>query len=653
MFKINTNYLKFFLQKFAKKISSLFRIIFKNKSNKDDNLNFVKTKFSDDKNHFNPIIWIAFFFACGCIFYIKFSENFVKEIIIFIGFFIIAVTLFLADIFNKKSAIYLFVISFLLGSFYNYFYEKTFLNYSKITEKIYTKNEGKIIAIKKFNNPINNQNGINLIIENPIISRINPDESIYKTKTKSLNKKTKTKKKKIKKKKTKKKINKKKLEKNSRKTQEKTKKKNSEKKSKKNNSTKKKSQKKNLNFNKISKTKFKNLVNLKDYQEIDRVFLDYQKNYQNYHWLKVKDNLQLAKPPPHISVNLTNNFYDLKINDKIKFFSLLQPSKSKDFLDDFDHQIDGKLKKLSGYGYVIGNIEIIEHSPKITHEDFFRNLRQIIGKKILNILPNNEGGIALALLIGDQSNISRELLQKIRNCGLSHLLSISGFHLSLASLIFFMLFRFILSHFPAIALRYDLKKISAIFALMASYFYLKIAGTPIPAQRAFLMVLLLQLSYFISERFNSKRALMLSFFILTLFNPYLLFNLSFQLSFISIMIMICYYHDYVLNKTNQEITLEGIQEKKFFFNRLVRFIAKIYHYLKEIIVISTIIQIATLPFLMNAFHNFSLIAPISNIFAIPLTSFVIMPLGFLSLFLMIFNLENYGLLIMKLGIFLL
>ena len=85
----------------------------------------------------------------------------------------------------------------------------------------------------------------------------------------------------------------------------------------------------------------------------------------------------------------------------------------------------------------------------------------------------------------------------------------------------------------------------------------------------------------------------------------------------------------------------------------MKFSPKILLYFFEIILLSILIQITTLPFLMHSFQNLAVLGLAANIAAIPLTSFVIMPLGFLALFLMPLNLENYVLLGMNEGIFLL
>ena len=173
-------------------------------------------------------------------------------------------------------------------------------------------------------------------------------------------------------------------------------------------------------------------------------------------------------------------------------------------------------------------------------DSWFLNLREIIRQKILNNLSGDVANVSLALLIGEQKQISKNLLTAIRNSGLSHLLSISGFHLSLASAIFFVSIRWFLVRIEYIALRFDIKKISAIFAIFASYFYLKIADAPLPAQRALIMVWMVMLSLLINRKFDGKRALFLALFLLVLFNPHNLFQISFLLSFLAILTMVCY-----------------------------------------------------------------------------------------------------------------
>ncbi|NBV06932.1 MAG: ComEC/Rec2 family competence protein [Proteobacteria bacterium] len=349
--------------------------------------------------------------------------------------------------------------------------------------------------------------------------------------------------------------------------------------------------------------------------------------------MKIKDRDVFPNPPPKISLNIIKNFSNLKVNDVIAFRAMLQPPKAKEFPDDFDFNFDAKFKKIGAYGFVIGEAKIMREAEISRFEDWFLFLREKIRSKISTVISGDEAAMISAFLIGDQNQISKDMMSKIRNSGLAHLLSISGFHLSLASAICFVVTRFILSRREYLALHFDLKKIAAIAAIFGTYFYLKIAASPLPAQRAFVMVILVLIALFVGEKINSKRAVMTAAFALILLNPYAVFNISFQLTFTAILIL---------------VSCENLKKSDQDENFLWRFL----RYFWQIILISILIQIATAPFLIRSFQNVTLLGFVANILAIPLASFVVMPLGFLALFLMIFGAEKYCLILMSKAVFL-
>ncbi|MFM7557684.1 MAG: ComEC/Rec2 family competence protein, partial [Alphaproteobacteria bacterium] len=187
-----------------------------------------------------------------------------------------------------------------------------------------------------------------------------------------------------------------------------------------------------------------------------------------------------------------------------------------------------------------------------------------------------------------------------------------------------------LANIEFIALRYDIKKISAIFAIFASFVYLKIADAPIPAQRALIMVWLAMFAVLLDKRFNAIRALFFALMILILINPLAIFQVSFLLSFSAVLMIVCYYQSWRI-KIFPDANLA--LEEKF----ITGFLSKIRLYFIEILFLTFIIQIATLPIIMNNFQTLSIIGFVANLIAIPFVSFIIMPLSFLALILMIFN----------------
>lgn len=557
-------------------------------------------------------LWIPVFFGAGVVFYFLNSSNFAAQKIIFVA---LLGSAFLFTFLNRdslRSLIYIACATFLCGAFYAQFYEKIFLEPSAISGKIYVDVVGKVESKKDFLNPVNHLEGANLVVS---------QLKMYKPKF-------------VEKKKKPKKVKKKK---------DKTKsKKNSKKKKSKSSSRKRGSsaengsqavalqENDNEKFIKQWKKIEKNFLNLPGYPDIDRKFLDLSQNYQQVAWQKVGDNYLFPNPPQKISINLVKNSHAISVNDRIAFRALLQPPNRKEFSDDFDYTLDARMKKIGAYGFVIGEAHILREAEISSLDSWFINLREKIRARISNNLNADEKAIALAFLIGEQNEISKELMQKIRSSGLAHLLSISGFHLSLAGAIFFVSSRFLLSRSEYLALNFDLKKIAAFLAIFSTYFYLKISGSPVPAQRAFLMILFIFLALMLHEKINYKRAILASALILILYNPYIIFSISFQLSFIAVLVLGVFY---------EEVKLD--------------FLPKFLRYFCEIILLSIFIQLATLPFLMHSFHNLALLGFVANIAAIPLTSFIIMPLGFLAFFLMPLHLENYALLGMKEGILLL
>lgn len=546
-----------------------------------------------EKERENFYLWIPVLFGFGVAFYFLFEANFLEKFYFFAALFFSSALFYFFNRNSHRALIFVACALFLAGCFYANFYQKTFLNQTEIHGKIFVDVIGKVEDVRKFYNPTNRLEGANLLISDPVLHKSKFVEKKKVVKKKKAKKSNFPRARKIQKKAKKKKISDKKIE--------------------------------------------KDFLNLEGFQEIDREFLDYSKNYQAVEWLQIKGRELFPSPPKKISVNLIKNFQEVGVNDVITARLMLQPSQAKEFPDDFDFKLDAKSKKIGAYGFVLGEAKILEKAEISSIDSWFNSLREKIRGRILSSLAGDESAIALAFLIGDQSQISKNLLDKIRSSGLAHLLSISGFHLSLAGAIFFVATRFLLSRSEYFALYFDLKKISAVAAIFATYFYLKIAGSPLPAQRAFVMVLLVLVALFLNEKIDSRRAIMSAVFFLILFNPYAVFNVSFQLSFAAILVLGIFYE-----------TLSKKRNSNFDRRIFVRF----FWYFLEIILVSILIQIATLPFLMHSFQNVALLGFVANVLAIPLTSFVVMPLGFLSLFLMPLGLEKYILFLMGDGIFL-
>lgn len=550
--------------------------------------------YRESKNFFFYAIII---FIYGIIFALNYSENCRYYLSLLLISFGILIILFSSDANSFRSYLYLALAIFIVGIFLVIIYQEKNLKKTYFDHKIYVKGQGKILAIKQFYNPVTKGFGNNFIINVQNISRYE-----FQAKSKIVKK---TKVKKFQKNKVKKK-NKKITKKSS-----------------------KSPKKKKLNSKKI----YNKYINVNNYLELDRRIIDIQKNNYFNDWVRVGDVFSFRDPPQNLSLNINNTLQNFSVNDVINFVAVIQPISSPDFANNFNIRNDAMAKKIDGFGFLLFLPEIFKKNQINGIEEKFLQIRESIRKKINNNLLGDNAGLATALIIGDQNNISKDLMLAIRNTGLSHLLSISGFHLSLASAIFFIGFRFILVRFEYFALRYDIKKISAIMAIIASYFYYKIANSPLPSQRALIMVWLAMASWLIDKKFDSWRAIFLAILLIAISNPYNLLQISFQLSCIGAIVVISYinyWRKIIFPHTAMYL------EEKFITTRLTNFLQYFY----DIFFITLIIQIFSIPILMNSFQTFSIIAFVANLIAIPLVSFFIMPITILIIFLMIINAHN-------------
>jgi competence protein ComEC len=370
------------------------------------------------------------------------------------------------------------------------------------------------------------------------------------------------------------------------------------------------------------------LMNSDGLMEVDYEYLLRKNNYQDVLWKKENGQFLYPNPPKKIRIFATKFEDEIKIGDVVKFRAILMPAKKQQFLGGFDFAFYSRSKSIGAQGYALSQVEVVESASLISPsfiDAFFKNLRMKVQKSILQNAKKSEAPFINALLTGDRSKIPKDEMQNIRNSGLAHLIAISGLHLSLSAAIFFFLARFLCVKSEFLALRFDIKKIAAIFAILGSFFYLKIAGSPISAQRAFVMVCLAMSAVFLDRKTDLKRIVFFAGFLIVLLNPFNMFFASFQLSFAAVLGIVAFHDLWVIFCEKEQVRNFILIKNKF------------WRGFCEMILISLVAQIANMAFLIYHFGDVAIYGILSNLVAIPLTSFVIMPLGFLAIFLMIFG----------------
>jgi competence protein ComEC len=247
------------------------------------------------------------------------------------------------------------------------------------------------------------------------------------------------------------------------------------------------------------------------------------------------------------------------------------------------------------------------------------SVRQRLADHISSKLAGGEGAIAVALATGDQGGISQEDADAMRRSGLAHLLSVSGLHLTALVGAVMLLTLKLLALSPRLALRFRLVLVAAGAGAVAGIAYTVLTGSEVPTVRSCIAALLILLGIAIGREALTLRLVAVGALIVLMFWPESLPGPSFQLSFAAITAIVAL-HDHprvraLLAKRDEALPL------------------KIGRNLMGLVLTGLAVEIALSPIALYHFHKSGLYGALANIVAIPLTTFVIMPLEALALLL--------------------
>ena len=244
-------------------------------------------------------------------------------------------------------------------------------------------------------------------------------------------------------------------------------------------------------------------------------------------------------------------------------------------------------------------IRIVKEEESFSPDIYLHRLNLAISDKYKKILGDKNAGSLSAMVLGDKRGLDEEIKELYQENSISHLLSISGLHISLLGGAVFLFLRRL--------------KISFSFPLIASSIILIIYGAftgfSVSTSRAIVMMSVLFISFVIGKSYDLPSGLALAALMLIVMNHRVIYQSGFLLSFFAV-IGIFYIMPELLY-----IFKVDIYHK--------RGIIKGLHLLLASIISSISILLATLPIILNNFYEVSLTGILLNIIVIPLMSLVV------------------------------
>lgn len=222
-------------------------------------------------------------------------------------------------------------------------------------------------------------------------------------------------------------------------------------------------------------------------------------------------------------------------------------------------------------------------------EEFVYRSRQSITRTVNKFLPENEAALLKGIIIGDRTGFSEKMTENFSRSGLSHLVAVSGMHVAiLLTGITYLLGLFNIN-------KYLSKVISIIFIIL----FIFITGCTPSVLRASIMAIIFLLSYLVNREADAYTSLFFSALAILLYNPIILFDIGFQLSFCATLSLFLFYKP-IYSKL-------GVLPK----------------WIREVAAASIAAQIGTVIIVAYHFNGVSLISIVSNLIVVPFTSIVL------------------------------
>ncbi len=322
----------------------------------------------------------------------------------------------------------------------------------------------------------------------------------------------------------------------------------------------------------------------------------------------------------HIKANRSKK---IKYGDTIRFAAKIKSIHNFSNPGGFNYLRYMTLKSVFGSAWVKRDkINIIKPKAKLNFVlSFLRyveNCRDNFSDFIFKSLEDKSiAAVLTALVTGKKELISRKLKQEFSRAGVSHILAISGLHLSILAGIFFCLFSWLLSFCRYLLIRGWSGRCAAFLTLFPLMAYAVFSGFSPSTRRAVIMISVFMLSFVSDREADPLNSLALAGIVILVTDPGALFSISFQLSFAAVLFIISGFSVIKKLKIGQKT---GIVKTFCVF------------------VFTSFFAIAgTQILIMHYFNIISFAGIFTNLLIIPVAGFGAVPIGLASLFIYPFS----------------
>lgn len=247
------------------------------------------------------------------------------------------------------------------------------------------------------------------------------------------------------------------------------------------------------------------------------------------------------------------------------------------------------------------------------------SLQRRLSEHVRSRLEGSPGAIAAAFASGDRGAIATADEDAMRDAGLTHLLSISGLHVSAVIAAAYFAAIKLLALWPWLALRMRLPLVAAGIAALVGVGYTLLTGAEVPTVRSCVGAVLVLIALALGREPLSLRLVAVAAIFVLLVWPESLVGPSFQMSFAAVIAIVALH--------------EAPSVRAFLAPREEGWVCWTARRAAMLLLTGVVIEIALMPIVLFHFHRAGLYGAVANVVAIPLVTFGTMPLIALALLL--------------------
>lgn len=340
--------------------------------------------------------------------------------------------------------------------------------------------------------------------------------------------------------------------------------------------------------------------------------------------LRLQNDLVHQGRPTHLRLTWREPDRELYEGERVAFQAKLRTPSGSRNPRGFDYEVYLEHQGIDLVATVSGNgaIQIIDvpgsNEWRWRLWESVDRWRGLIREAAIRSVSQPALGLFLGIVIGERGYLDDDLREWFMTTGTVHLLSISGSHLGLIALVLFGGIRAVLKFTPAdwllaLSRRITPTRLAIIGTALGTTFYTLLAGVEIATVRAWIMIVLGLAAVWRGSERRLRFALAGAAFLIVLHEPRAVFDISFQLSFLSVLAMLWI----VETVARQDESSDPSQTSVRCYVRGIG----------EAGAAGAVVMLVTAPVVAWYFNQIPWLGTATNLLAVPFTGFLLVPLG--------------------------